>query len=68
MENEFVVIRKPVADRIPWPGGGDPCSAGPALLLGVLWYNVIFKDNSLYAGFCVQDEWFAISNCYPSGN
>lgn len=51
------VIRKPVADRIPRTGGDDPCSAGPALLLAVPWYNanIICGEKSLYADFCVQD-------------
>lgn len=50
-------MRKPVADRIPWTGGDDPYYTGPALLLGVLWYNanIIFEEKSLYAGFYVQD-------------
>lgn len=50
-----MVIRKPVANRIPWTGGNYPYSTGTAFLLGVLCYNanVVFEEN-LCAGFCVR--------------
>lgn len=63
------MIRKPVANRIPWTGGNYPYSTGTAFLLGVLCYNanVVFEEN-LCAGFCVRVQGFANNNCYESGN
>lgn len=65
-----MVIRKPVANRIPWTGGSYPYSAGTAFHLAVLCYdpNIVFKETSSHAGFCVQVYWFANNNCYGSGN
>lgn len=56
MENESVVITKPIDDRISCTGGDNPRSTDPVLLLGFLWCNacIIFKEKSLYAVFCVQ--------------
>lgn len=45
-----MVIKRLIADRMPWTRGDNPCSTGPALLLSVLWYNAntVFEEKYLY--------------------